>query len=163
MPFVLFHDYFPEIAVRETRSITVPDSSCFGVPAGDYGLLEMFCDEPGCDCRRVIFSVLSSERSRMDAVITYGWESSDFYAQWMHDPDPRMVSAMKGPSLSPGAPQSKHAPALLDLLQDVLFRDIAYVERIQRHYKMFREKIDGKPIRKPNKKKRRKKKKKRKA
>ena len=162
MPYVLFHEYFPEIAERETRTITVPDSSCFGVPAGNYGLLEMFCDEPGCDCRRVFFSVLSAERDNMDAVIAYGWESSDFYAQWLHDDDPNVLAILKGLSLNLTSQQSKHAPALLDLLRDMLFRDSEYVKRIQRHYKMFREKVDGKSIRKPNKKKRRRKKKKRK-
>jgi len=159
MPFVLFHDYFPEIANRETRTITVFDSSPFGIPAGDYGFLEMFCDEPGCDCRRVFFGVMSCERNSPDAVITYGWESLDFYAEWVHDDDPHMIATLKGPSLNLMSPQSKHAPALLDLLRNVLLRDNAYVERVKRHYKMFREKIDGKPERKTNKKKRKKKKK----
>jgi len=163
MPYVLFHEYFPETAKRETRTITVPDPSCFGVPAGDYGLLELsFCDEPGCDCRRVLFSVLSRQRNSLDAVIAYGWESLDFYTQWMRDDDPDIIATLKGLSLNLMSPQSKHAPALLDLLRDMLFRDSEYVERIQRHYRMFREKIDGKPGRRPNKKKRMKQKKKRK-
>ena len=160
MPYAFFYNYFPEIAKRETRTITVFDSSDFGIPAGDYGFLEMFCDEPGCDCRRVFFYVQSSERNSLEAVIAYGWESLDFYARWLLDDDPHIVADLKGPCLNLGSPQSEHAPALLDFLRNVLLRDKAYVERIQRHYKMFREKIDGKPVRGTNKKKRRKKKRK---
>ncbi len=43
MPFRMFHDYFPEIAEQETRSITVLPQSNMGLPAGSYGFLEMFC------------------------------------------------------------------------------------------------------------------------
>lgn len=46
-----------------------------------------------------------------------------------------------GPILNLCSPQSKHAPALF---QEVLLKDQEYMERIQRHYRMFREAIDGK-------------------
>ena len=72
MPFRLFHDFFPELAERETRTLTVLPGADLGVPPGEYGLLEMFCDEPGCDCRRVFFSVFSSASKRMDAVVAWG-------------------------------------------------------------------------------------------
>jgi hypothetical protein len=54
MPFQLFHDLFPEMAERETRSVIVPPGSPpSGLPPGQYAFLEMFCNEKGCDCRRV--------------------------------------------------------------------------------------------------------------
>lgn len=56
MPFRLFHDLFPEIAERETRSVFLPVAQN-GLPAGGYAFKEMFCDEPGCDCRRAFFPV----------------------------------------------------------------------------------------------------------
>jgi hypothetical protein len=56
MPYVLLHNYFPELAGRETRSVTVPPGSPLGLPPGEYGFLETYCDEPGCDCRRVMFT-----------------------------------------------------------------------------------------------------------
>ena len=52
MPMSLFGTQFPDIAAAETRTITVVDSD--RLPAGCYGLLEFFCDEIDCDCRRVI-------------------------------------------------------------------------------------------------------------
>ncbi len=81
MPFVLFHDYFPEIAEQETRTITVFENSAQDLPPAHYSLLEMYCDEHGCDCRRVFFSVVSSLTRKVESVIAYGWESPEFYAK----------------------------------------------------------------------------------
>ena len=75
MPYVLFRSRFPEIAERETRSVTVFGQPVTGLPAGDYGFLEMFCDEPRCDCRRVFFYVVSPRRRDPVAVIAYGWRT----------------------------------------------------------------------------------------
>ena len=137
-----FHDRFREMAERETRSVTVLPKADIGLPAGDYGFLEMFCDEPGCDCHRVFFYVISSQRRDVEAVIAYGWESREFYARWMRDDDPDIIAALKGPTLNLGSPQSKLAPAILDLFQKVLLRDRAYIERVNEHYRIFREQID---------------------
>ena len=142
MPYVAFHSRFPEIAERETRSVTLLCRSDAGLPAGDYGFLEMFCDEPQCDCRRVFFYVISSRRRDVEAVIAYGWESREFYARWMRDDDPSTIAALKGPSLNLCSPQSKIAPAILDLFRNLLLRDQAYMDRVKNHYRMFRTKID---------------------
>ncbi len=135
----VYHDHFPELAERETRSVTVPAHSDVGLPPGEYGFLEMFCDEPGCDCRRVMFYVVSPGRKDELAVVAYGWESTDFYARWLKLDDPLMLAEMKGPVLNMGSPQSDLGPAILGLVRDVLLEDTAYVQRVKRHYKMFRE------------------------
>ncbi len=142
MPFVKFHDLFPEIAERETRTITVLPGQPSELPTGEYGFVEMYCNEPGCDCRRVFFFVLSSTSKNVEAVVTYGWETPDFYAEWMNDDDPEIIAELKGPALNLGSPQSRLAPAILNLVKDVLLQDDAYVERIKRYYQMFRNKID---------------------
>jgi len=145
MPYVLFHEYFPELAERETRSITIPKGSPSGLPADEYGFLELFCNEPGCDCRRVMFNVLSSLRGKAEAVIAWGWESPEFYARWLGDDDPRIIGDLKGPALNLASPQSRLAPMLLELVKEVLLTDNAYVERVKKHYRMFRDKIDSRP------------------
>jgi hypothetical protein len=146
MPYQLLYNLFPEIADKETRSITIlADESETGLPAGDYAFCEMFCDEPGCDCRRVFFYVIASFREGPEAVIAWGWEAQDFYVKWMGDDDPQMIDAIKGPCLNIGSPQSELAKPLLVLVREVLLQDKAYVERIKRHYQLFRSKIDGKP------------------
>src|SRR3954471_9420585 len=141
MPFVLFHEFFPEVAKQETRSITVQPGSNLGVPPGEYGFMEMFCDEAGCDCRRVMFYVLSPPRTDVEAVVAWGWENRDFYARWFGIDDPAMVTELQGPSLNLGSPQARHAGALLRIVKEILLADPAYVERVKRHYTLFREQI----------------------
>jgi len=145
MPYVFFHEYFPEIAEQETRTITVLGQSSLGIPPGQYSLVEMYCDERGCDCRRVFFYVVSPPKREVKAVIAYGWESPEFYARWMGDDDPEIIEELQGPVLNMCSPQSSLAPAILEIVNDIILRDTAYAERIKRHYAMFRDKIDRKP------------------
>ena len=56
--------------------------------------------------------------------------------------------------------QLRFAPALLDLFRNVLLQDTAYVERVKRHYAMFRQEVDNKAKRVVQGKKRRKRKRK---
>ena len=143
MPYRPFHDLLPDVAERETRSITVLPESNLGLPVGDYAFPEMFCDEAGCDCRRVFFYVVSSFRKDVEAVVAWGWENRDFYRRWMKYGDKKDADNLKGPILNLGSPQTELAPAILDLVRNVLLQDAAYVKRIQRHYTMFRERIDA--------------------
>lgn len=143
MAFRLFHDFFPECAERETRTIIVLPEANLGVPAGEYGLLEMFCDEPGCDCRRVFFSVFSLTSKRIDAVIAWGWENIEFYSRWMSHSNRQASEYLKGPALNLGSPEADYAPAILALVREILNRDPAFVERIKRHYALFRAGIEA--------------------
>jgi hypothetical protein len=143
MPFVPFYQFDPELAQRETRTLYVAGPGD-GLPDGDYGLFEMYCDEPGCDCRRVLFTILSSRFPKPLAVINYGWESLSFYAQGTERIGWNLAEEMKGPNLNPGSPQSRFAPQILDLVKQFVLRDRAYIERLQRHYRIVREAVDGK-------------------
>lgn len=103
--------------------------------------MEFYCDEPGCDCRRVIIDVLRPETgwSKIWATIGYGWESLDFYRIWGGaGSDPNEI---KGPYLDPLNPQTKCSAALLNLFR-FLIQSPDYVERLQRHYRMFRASVD---------------------
>jgi hypothetical protein len=143
MPYVLFHSYFPQIAEAETRVLTMPPSKKKGLLKGSYAFCEMFCDEPGCDCRRVFFSVVSDSHQQIEAVIAYGWETDDFYAKWMGNDDLATILDLKGPILNLGSPQFPSAPALLQFVKEVLLKDPTYIERVKRHYKMFRQQVDN--------------------
>jgi tetratricopeptide (TPR) repeat protein len=146
MAYRLFHELFPAVAEQETRTLTVLPGTRSDLPAGDYGFLEMFCDEPGCDCRRVFFSVVSSARQEIEAVVAWGWETPAFYATWMNNADPQVIAELKGPVLNLASPATSLAPALLELTRTVLLHDAQYVERVKRHYQMFRQRIEaGRP------------------
>jgi hypothetical protein len=135
MPYESFHARFPETAAKETRTITVRNHA--GIPTGSYGLIEMYCNEPACDCRRVFFDVYDWKRRTSMAIIAYGWESEKFYARWYGENDPETIHDLQGPVLNFGSPQSKYAPAFLTLIEDIL-EDSNYVSRLKRHYRIFK-------------------------
>jgi len=139
VPMIPFMERFPELGVRETRSVTATCQQ--DLPDGEYGFLELYGDEPGCDCRRVMIDVLRPETgwSKIWATISYGWESLDFYRKWGGTgSDPIEI---KGPYLDPVNPQTKYSSALLNLFR-FLLQSSDYVERLKRHYQMFRESVE---------------------
>jgi hypothetical protein len=141
MPFIPFPELCDEVARKETRSITLGRGGHGKLPPGSYEFLEMYCDEEDCDCRRVFFTVLSPAHREPLAVIAWGWEDRAFYEKWLSFHDPAMVTEMMGPALNLGSRQSKYAQELLDLAETFLLSDGAYVDRIKRHYAMFRAEI----------------------
>jgi len=141
MPYVMFYKHFPQVAVNQTRVITLLQQTEFDLPAGEYAFTEMYCDEKGCDCRRVMFSVIYN-RTQIAATIAYGWESPEYYARWMGDNDPNGIEQLKGPTTSMLSPQSEKADEILKMLKSLVLTDEKYVERLKEHYRMFRERID---------------------
>ncbi|MEA3487779.1 MAG: hypothetical protein U9R10_00815 [Euryarchaeota archaeon] len=140
MAYTPFYEKFPEIAKKETRSIIAIGD--LELPAGNYALIEAYCDEVGCDCRRVFFNVYSEKRNEIVAVIAYGWENSKFYADWFGDDDPMIIKELKGPILNVASHQSELAPILLNKVRKYVLRDRHYIERIKRHYRMFKDVIE---------------------
>jgi hypothetical protein len=136
-----FHSRFPELAAKEIRVITIFKESHLRLPPGEYALIESFCNEPGCDCRRAILNVVAKDLAGMQAVISFGWERRAFYVRWFGSNDPKVIADLKGPALAAGQPQSSLAPLLLKVVKDVVLSDSAYVERLKRHYLMFRASV----------------------
>jgi hypothetical protein len=132
-----FHSRFLDIAARETRSIHVlaPGS---GLPMGEYSLMEWFCDDPDCDCRRVLVQVVpAGHPERVLATINYGWEPVEFYTRWMHG-DKQAGREIAGGNLDPLHPKSEYAEKLLEIFRDIVATDPEYVERLARHYDLFK-------------------------
>jgi hypothetical protein len=135
MSMLAFFERFGDLAFRETRSVTVPAGN--PVPADEYGFIEFYCTDKDCDCRRVIVRVLGQKSGEtVWATISYGWEKPDFYRKW--SPGTNDAPEWDGPTLDPLNPQSAHAGAFLALFEKMI-QDKAYVNRLKRHYKMFRE------------------------
>lgn len=144
MPFESFHSRFPELAEAETRTITVLETSDVtdSLPPADYGFVEMFCNEAGCDCRRVFITVLTPNGKSPAAVIAYGWEKAKFYRNWLRHGSDEDVAMLQGPVLNIGSPQGRHAEAILQLFIDHLLPQTDYIERVKRHYKLFRATVE---------------------
>jgi len=134
MELVPFYRQFPDLAAQETRSIFIFKRA--ELPPGQYGFLELFCDDPKCDCRRVVISVISPQMGTAPlATINYGWERVAFYARWLGTW--QGAAACKGPSLDPLNPQTAYSEALLALFESAL-EDEQYKERLERHYALFK-------------------------
>jgi hypothetical protein len=131
---VPFYTRFRDLAFKEMRSATVRGMP--GLPDGEYGFLELYCDEPGCDCRRVVIDVITPTTGpKIWATINYGWESLEFYEQWIRDKE--TARECYGATLDPLNPQTEYSDALLQLFKHIL-QDEAYVERLKRHYQLFK-------------------------
>jgi hypothetical protein len=64
------------------------------------------------------------------AVIGFGFDADD---------------SMGAPMLDPLNPQSKYAERILELTCNLVLRDPAYVARLERHYRMVKEKFAAPP------------------
>lgn len=153
MAYEHFVERFPQLGWKESRSATVFANNPYGLPADEYGLLEMYCNDENCDCRRVFFEVVSRKREETIAIVTFGWEPESYYQKWFGGDDSeysRMaVKEMTGLGLNSASRQSKYAPGALKLVKFIL-EDENYVERIKRHYQMFKATVDGQSARVPD-------------
>ncbi|MBM3129701.1 MAG: hypothetical protein FJ009_13880 [Chloroflexi bacterium] len=137
---VPFYTRFRELAFREMRSVTIRGER--NLPDGEYGFLELYCDDPKCDCRRVLIDVVTpTTGSKIWATINYGWESLEFYEKWMGNKESARESC--GATLDMLNPQTEYSPVLLALFKWVL-QDQAYVERLKRHYRLFKSDLRAK-------------------
>lgn len=127
-----FHAVLPEVAKRETRSVTIVGDD--EIPDGMYHLLESYCDERGCDCRRVMFSIVSERTHEIVATVSHAIELLPGWA----------TSEMGRTFLDPLNPQSDFAEALLAQVELVL-RDEEYAARLLRHYRAVKAGL-GDPV-----------------
>ncbi len=133
--FQSFHTLCPKEANTETRSIINFNNPNF--PKGQYFFLESYCNDKNCDCRKVMINIAS--KNEVFATIGFGWEDLKFYEKWMGDK--KLAATIKGPSLELGGMQSKYARAFLNLIKEDLLRDSAYVDRLKKHYKLFKKRL----------------------
>ena len=139
-----FHTRFPELAARETRCVhvLVPGGP---LPVGEYGFIELYCEEPGCDCRRTLLLVTTAkDPAKSLATINFGWESVEFYTRWLHG-DAEAGRESTDATLDPFHPQSQLADLLLAVFRSELMTDPAYVARLARHYEMFKQDLRDRP------------------
>ena|SRR5947208_12330376 len=113
VPFVRF---FPQQAARETRTLTTRRFP--GLPDDEDGLLESYCADPRCNCRRVMLNVVGRWQQAILATVSYGFDRD---------------AAMAGPFLDPLNPQIAYADILLRQVEEVL-EDPAHVARLEAHY-----------------------------
>ena len=106
LPMQSFVNFFPEIAEKETRVMHVfRRSKETPLPPDEYVFAEYYCDEKGCDCRRVMICVQAMKARRIMATISLGFDSMD--------PD-------AGPFLDDLNSQSSHSNLFLNYLKKLV-------------------------------------------
>lgn len=80
--FIPLWELSPELVETETRKVCLLQDT-FGLPKGIYLLMESYCSDKNCDCRKVMINVVSAETSKILGTIGFGWESETFYTKWM--------------------------------------------------------------------------------
>jgi hypothetical protein len=120
---VPFHRVEPDLAAKEIRTARLFEPR-EGIPTGTYGLVESYCPDPDCDCRRVMINVIEEQHpQRYLASIGYGFDREAEDA---------------GPYLDTLNAQCPYAEALLRLVQDVGLGDASYLARLERHYALVK-------------------------
>jgi len=117
---VPFTYLFPEQRPAETHP---------SLPDDEYALVESYCVDPTCDCRRVMLNVLPRRRMAQGylAAISFGFDRK---------------AELAGPFLDPLNPQSQYAQALLDMVITlVLEADPAYIARLEAHYRQVKQAV----------------------
>ncbi|MDX9954717.1 MAG: SEC-C metal-binding domain-containing protein [Anaerolineae bacterium] len=110
-----------KLALSETRVINLQAPE-LGVPPGSYAIMESYCADPHCDCRRVMLTVIEERRPTTPlATISYAFDRDN--------PD-------AGPFLDPLNAQSPYAEALMELVYYAVLSDALYLARLERHYAM---------------------------
>ncbi len=141
MHFVPFCDYFPEIGLEETRCFTILSDE--KLPKDMYCLMESYCSNPECDCRRVMFSVVTENSEEPLAIINYGWEKTKFYEKWVGLQGNETFEELKGPVLNSSSHQSELAPYILEVISSEILTDKSFLKRLKKHYKMFKQALSG--------------------
>jgi len=108
------------------------------LPNGEYILMDTYCTDAGCDCRKTM--VLVYHERRHVSTIAYGWETTAFYQAWYGRPlDAQTRAEMQGPSIVLGSPDLVAPEPMLELFDTLL--DDTYQAHFRHQYARFRAAI----------------------
>jgi len=124
-----YHEIFPHARVPV---ISLDAARRTGqIPRGNYGFLECYCTEPGCDCRQVAVMVVN-EKNRRKALIHFAFDGE---------------GPIAGPYLEPAGYQAPYAPDLLEFFVYSLNSRPDWLLRMYEQYQEVRELVDQKRYR----------------
>ncbi len=138
MILIPFYDIFPEIAKEESRCFHLlqNDEDLEAPPKGSYRLVELYCPDQNCDCRRVNIVIISNEDEKEYGTIQFGWENQAFYNDHFGFDD----HGLPGPDYAPMQFLGKYAHFFLYKFKELCATDKSYVALLERHYNMLKEK-----------------------
>ena len=120
-------------ATALVRTLTIAHHA--ELPDGTYEMVETYCTDPGCDCRKTM--ILVHHDRRHVSTINFGWETPEFYTRWYGAPlDARTRAEMQGPSIDLNSPDLVPPGAMLAFFSALL--DARYLEHLRAQYTRFR-------------------------
>jgi hypothetical protein len=106
------------------------------IPDGEYGLVQNYCDDIKCDCRRVIILVYKGKD--VFATIGYGWEEYEFYRKWARGSlNKKEIIEYMGPCLHDQIINTSYSEEILKYVTAIVM-DESLKRRIIQNYKLFR-------------------------
>lgn len=115
----------PDLAV-EQATITVRGDA--DISDGDYGFVELYCTDPGCDCRRVSLQVIAGHEAGIVASISHAFEGGDLH--------PKLGRTF----VDPLQIQGKAAQAWLPIVEQLLDEeDGSWNSQLEAHYHETRQ------------------------
>ena len=125
LPFDLL---FWETARKESLAVQLPGGPR---PTDVYIFREFYCNEPRCDCRRVILQISSAETRRVVASLNYAFEPPGP----PFEDEPQLF-------VDPLNPQSSMADGFLELFSRMIQEDPSRRERLIEHYERWKRVVD---------------------
>ena len=120
-------------ATARVRTLTIAHHP--ELPDGAYAMVDTYCTDPGCDCRKTMILVHLDHRHV--STINFGWESPEFYARWYGaPPGDRTLAELQGPCIDLSSPDLVPPGAMLAFFSALL--DAHYVEHLRSQYTRFR-------------------------
>ena len=123
----------PELDGKDVKTIVLTEDKN-GLRAGSYKLIENFCADRQCDCRKVMINLVN-DKNEILATMGFGWEGIKYYEKWINDK--KLAQEMTGAYLEKDGIQTEHSRECLRLFKKVL-KDLYYVNCFRRHYKQFK-------------------------
>ncbi len=124
-----------ELLGATTRVRTLTLRGAPGLPDGAYSLVDCYCIDPDCDCRKTMIQVHLDHR--FVSLIAFGWESAEYYTRWYgRNLDERTLAEMKGPSIDILSPDLVQPEAMLAFFTSICEGD--YRQHLQSQYVRFK-------------------------
>jgi hypothetical protein len=113
----------------EVRSIVLKDEP--RLPDGAYDLIDTYCTDPACDCRKTIIQIFYDKT--LVSIVSFGWESPKFYLRWLKSTrDHELANEMSGVSIDFSSPDRVSREGILALMHHLL--DDKWISLIKDHY-----------------------------
>ncbi|MEK7066462.1 MAG: hypothetical protein AAB965_02755 [Patescibacteria group bacterium] len=136
--FVPFSSLISEDVALKTRKVSLLQNM-FGLSKGSYLLVENYCVDEDCDCRKVMINVVDMDKNIILGTIGFGWELPKYYIEWMYG-DEKAGKALAGAYIELGGIQNGLENECLELVKNSL-HDSNYIELIKGRYKIFKNLI----------------------